>query len=967
MLCNALAQNPEPFSYNTEISPSVETYTVTKYGGVTPSLYTGAMSYSHPLHTYRDEDFEIPISLEYHFDGYRPSTHSGSIGYGWALQYGGVITREVFGFPDDLNGSDCEDRFEGYYESIRDGVFSQHSGNYELASGTIAGSELCGEGAGQRSYINVFADSPVYRESWSSVGYGSKHYDPNPDLFNFNFLGYSGSFMLNSDGSVEVFNCSCPKGEVSVEYDFLKRGVLPESEIIITTGNGYRYTFGGDYTAMEYSIPLSADSHVSVSAWRLRRIEAPNGNYLEFIHDPLLNSELRITYAYTPVINSNAGMEFYRYETTSEIASTINTLSPLLRQIVVNGRTIYEFEATQHNNDENASSCFGDPTKLTNTTTYNSCFCSYPRALKSITVKNYDDEQIDQIMMEHRFVRASSPRMFLNSVISNAGKYSFDYENLSPPYNDTKATDHWGFWNGGPADLYLPDVLSYSFNSLHNQFIPGNTSKESVFAYTKQGALTRINYPTGGHTSIEYEANQAEKMIDRGFGRCPDLCTRSGHPNTIIGGVRVKSISNTADNITRRVTYQYLNDDNSSSGILLKMPLYSFRLSYEMKVNELAGERMSITSTCYTDECGSTLPSDPFITYSRVLEKYPDGSTVEYKFENYDNKADWYDNQLSLCSFPKKTFKHESDFICGQEDDPSYSDAIRKTMLAKYKDFSNCRGKLLYKNEYDNTGTLKRKTCYDYYDVLEHERQMFYNTIIDFTKMPLQIYSSRLLSIHEHAYEDDKEIVTSTTYSYNENGQISKIDQEGDSVELSTHYRYVMEEEGSQVSPSLRSAVADVVQTRSEMGNKYILSNLHYRYGYNGNSQPERIVRYVGAHPMICDEQSSVYIIPDEYKMMTYNYSYDPDKFRLLSASHPGGYVISYIWDPSFRHIITKTVNSDINKYQYEWKDMVGLVKVTMTTAQYHIYQYDNRNRLSEEFDHTGAHINSYRYHLNNE
>ena len=110
------AQNVAPFSYNTEFTPSVESYSIVKYGGIKPALYTGSMTYSLPLHIYKDEDFEFPISLEYAFDGYKPAIHSGTVGYGWRLNCGGVITREIYGYPDDLSGSNNEDKFDGYYK-----------------------------------------------------------------------------------------------------------------------------------------------------------------------------------------------------------------------------------------------------------------------------------------------------------------------------------------------------------------------------------------------------------------------------------------------------------------------------------------------------------------------------------------------------------------------------------------------------------------------------------------------------------------------------------------------------------------------------------------------------------------------------------------------------------------------------------------------------------------------------------
>ena len=86
------AQTSDPFSYASNIVPSSQSYELSRYGNVLPSLYTGAMSYEVPLYTYSDPDFSIPISIQYNYDGYKPSMHSGSVGLGWTLNCGGVTT-----------------------------------------------------------------------------------------------------------------------------------------------------------------------------------------------------------------------------------------------------------------------------------------------------------------------------------------------------------------------------------------------------------------------------------------------------------------------------------------------------------------------------------------------------------------------------------------------------------------------------------------------------------------------------------------------------------------------------------------------------------------------------------------------------------------------------------------------------------------------------------------------------------
>ena len=73
----ASAQSPGSFDPSGNITPSAETFSVSKYGKLSPAMYTGAMSYILPVFTYEDPEFTVPISLAYHFDGYRPAEHSG--------------------------------------------------------------------------------------------------------------------------------------------------------------------------------------------------------------------------------------------------------------------------------------------------------------------------------------------------------------------------------------------------------------------------------------------------------------------------------------------------------------------------------------------------------------------------------------------------------------------------------------------------------------------------------------------------------------------------------------------------------------------------------------------------------------------------------------------------------------------------------------------------------------------------
>ena len=221
----------EPFSYNTDITPSVETWKMTRHGSLRPSLHTGSMSYSLPLYTYTDEDFSIPMSLEYSYSGFRPSVHSGAVALGWTLNCGGAITREVRGLPDEITGASRETDLNGYWQTIRDGVLTE--GGCTVVTGKIMNRDRVETPSMDPYNFDLFTDEPYMERPNGS------RYDLCPDLFHFNFLGNTGEFMIGTDGKIHVFNTSGPFGEYSVEADMYKYDRLQTPEFTITTGDGY--------------------------------------------------------------------------------------------------------------------------------------------------------------------------------------------------------------------------------------------------------------------------------------------------------------------------------------------------------------------------------------------------------------------------------------------------------------------------------------------------------------------------------------------------------------------------------------------------------------------------------------------------------------------------------------------------------------------------------------------------------
>lgn len=179
-----------------------QVWSLLKYGGSAPNLYTGTVSASIPLYTYQDEDFTLPVVLNYASNGYMPNIQASDVGLGWFLNTGGVITRTVRGVPDDYMSAGLW----GYFFNNQD--FTNESWNLWA------------------NYING-QDKEMY-----SIKSGSMSVETEPDIYTFSFPGHYGKF-ISTGGKIHVFDTDDPHGEYSVEiYDPL----VTSKVITIVTG-----------------------------------------------------------------------------------------------------------------------------------------------------------------------------------------------------------------------------------------------------------------------------------------------------------------------------------------------------------------------------------------------------------------------------------------------------------------------------------------------------------------------------------------------------------------------------------------------------------------------------------------------------------------------------------------------------------------------------------------------------------
>ncbi|WP_131539589.1 DUF5977 domain-containing protein [Pedobacter nototheniae] len=77
--------------------------------------------------------------------------------------------------------------------------------------------------------------------------------------------------------------------------------------------------------------------------------------------------------------------------------------------------------------------------------------------------------------------------------------HNFEYEeSFGFPIKPTLGADHFGYYNGSSSSILIPSSI-----------YPSGPNREPNLSFTKQGALKKITYPTGGYTTFTYEGNVA--------------------------------------------------------------------------------------------------------------------------------------------------------------------------------------------------------------------------------------------------------------------------------------------------------------------------------------------------------------------------------------------------------------------------------------------------------------------------
>lgn len=230
--------------------------------GVSEDLSNGTLNISIPLHELQSNHLSTQVACTYSTGGIKVSDMAGRIGLCWNLVAGGEIRREVKGLNDD----NTDLTLEGWLNP-NDGTLTQ-------------GQNVNGY---QNQPLNPAIQDVFYNQIdnqeyvlWNCF---ERRCDGEPDIYHFNFNGYSGKIIFGTDHTPYLVS----KQNIKIDVQYSDDYYYKITRWKLTTGDGVKYYFGTteymnyrSHAVRNYK-PYNYYGHYPmVTAWYLDSIVSPS-------------------------------------------------------------------------------------------------------------------------------------------------------------------------------------------------------------------------------------------------------------------------------------------------------------------------------------------------------------------------------------------------------------------------------------------------------------------------------------------------------------------------------------------------------------------------------------------------------------------------------------------------------------------------------------------------------------------
>jgi YD repeat-containing protein len=490
---SALAQGPQLVAL-TPPSPTPKAFQ--KYGDIPVSAYTGVPNISIPLYTAKFRDISVPISLSYHSSGIKVSEEATDVGLGWVLNAGGNLNRNIIGY-DDFDGGTYFNGIAG--NNIMDFANGQGPTNVVQTGCSIS------------MFNRNIANNPtLYNYDISGDVVAAPPFDFQPDQYYYNFIGHSGKFILLRNKQAVIQN----QEKIQI-YPTAADGSTWE----VKTADGFTYDFNSyeSYHDNEFTTGGTASTHITT--WYLTQITSPLGNAVTFTYTPTSNyvqtvggySETRDDWQYVPgyptAPTSGFGWQKGFNPSKQYYSQQLSSINFTTGQVVF----YYSFNRQDVPGDSQLDSIAVFRTGAT-----------VPDKTFDLVYSYFTGTTDPSFNLSGNVTPQQSLRLKLNQVIEKGyyngqytqnPPYTFTYNEDNLPAKTSFARDHWGYYNGvtGRTTL-IPDAIPLNATDplVSELGVPG-TQRDANIYWTPAFILTQMNYPTGGHTTFDYESNDFDE------------------------------------------------------------------------------------------------------------------------------------------------------------------------------------------------------------------------------------------------------------------------------------------------------------------------------------------------------------------------------------------------------------------------------------------------------------------------
>jgi YD repeat-containing protein len=452
------------------LSQSPESYAFTKYDKVPVNLHGGLPVIEVPIYNIKTKSgYEVPIKLTYHSSGIKVNEIATQVGLGWRLEYGGMITKEVYGLPDDTTPLTYPSITLNLFNIPEDYSCSAITYNQEISYNYAL--DVIGVGNLSQNLIAPTINS-------------------NPDIFYYNTPNSNGKFVFDSTGKSIFMPYNGNSLKVVLGGYFLNDNL----------GNGFEFKD----VEIKSTMPNNSYLRDYIESIKLSKITTSNGELINYNYSSKIYSYQNPKSYQDETFIPGSGNSCYNTTYLDTPSSSTKINSKRLENI--------DFE------EGKISFIYSDDINFPIENSNSRKDLVGSDALRSIVIFDKRGKKVKEFILEYSYFTSGSTsgsladhhRLKLDKVITD-GNVAYEFKYFGDgflPSRFSESQDYWGYYTRNSSGLLTSVSVNNNFNISGASRVVDDLSK-------KTGTIREIIYPTKGKSNFFFNEIDYFKQVPR--------------------------------------------------------------------------------------------------------------------------------------------------------------------------------------------------------------------------------------------------------------------------------------------------------------------------------------------------------------------------------------------------------------------------------------------------------------------